>query len=62
MSSAQLITALRDAHQAHLCAQLQSEEHWQALMAQASGSLGSMPLGKLVDADSLTTVVDQWLQ
>ena len=62
MSSAQLISALRDAHQAHLCAQLQNEEHWQALMAQASGSLGAVPLGKLVDSDSLTTVVDQWLQ
>ena len=58
MSSAELISALRDAHQAHLCAQLQNEDHWQALMSQASVSLGAVPLGKLVDSDSTDHFAD----
>ncbi|MDX1805185.1 MAG: hypothetical protein R3292_14030 [Alcanivorax sp.] len=62
MSSAEIISALRDAHQAHLCAQLQNEQHWHDLMAQASQQLGSLPLGTLVDSDSVVTVVDLWLQ
>ncbi|MCG8394146.1 MAG: hypothetical protein MI745_13795 [Pseudomonadales bacterium] len=62
MSSAQLIAALRDAHKAHLTSQLQDPQHWQALMAQASHSIGDLPIGKLVDSDSLANVVDQWLQ
>lgn len=61
MSSSELISALRDAHQAHLNQQLQNPDHWQALMSQASSSLGDTPLGKLVDADSLCQVVEHWV-
>lgn len=62
MSSAELISALRDAHQAHLTSQLQDEAHWRELLAQASGNIDAVPLGKLVDSDTLVSVVDQWLQ
>lgn len=61
MSSSELISALRDAHKAHLCQQLQNPDHWQAIMAQASACLGDTPLGKLVDSDSLCQVVEQWV-
>ncbi len=62
MSSNTLVCALRDAHKAHLSQQLQDPEHWQSLMAQASNLLTDIPLGNLVDQDSLVQVVDQWLQ
>ena len=62
MSSNTLVSALRDAHKAHLSQQLQDPEHWQSLMAQASNLLTDIPLGNLVDQDSLVQVVDQWLQ
>ncbi len=56
-----LVSALRDAHKAHLSQQLQNPEHWQGLMAQASNLLTDIPLGNLVDQDSLVEVVNQWL-
>ncbi len=62
MASSSLINALRDAHKTHLTQQLQAPEHWQAMMSQASALLTDVPLGKLVDADSLCQVVDAWLQ
>lgn len=62
MPSNALISALRDAHKAHLTQQLQAPEHWQGLMAQAGDLLTDIPLGNLVDQDSLVKVVDQWLQ
>ena len=62
MSSSELISALRDAHKAHLLQQLQATEHWHALMVQTSNLLTDIPLGTLVDQDSLVLVVDQWLQ
>lgn len=62
MPSNTLVSALRDAHKAHLSQQLQDPEHWQGLMAQASNLLTDIPLGNLVDQDSLVQVVDQWLQ
>ena len=61
MSSSELISALRDAHKTHLTQQLQNPDHWQALLTQASTSLGKTPLGKLVDSDSLSLVVEQWV-
>ena len=61
MSSNTLVSALRDAHKAHLSQQLQDPEHWQGLMAQASNLLTDIPLGNLVDQDSLVEVVNQWL-
>ncbi|MGB2337768.1 MAG: hypothetical protein ACPH5V_10665, partial [Alcanivorax sp.] len=62
MPSDALISALRDAHKAHLTQRLQAPEHWQGLMAQAGDLLTDIPLGNLVDQDSLVQVVDQWLQ
>ncbi|EKF75739.1 hypothetical protein A11A3_02682 [Alcanivorax hongdengensis A-11-3] len=62
MEPAQLIDALSKAHRAHLLAQLQSEDHWQAQMTHASEVLADKPLGSLVDSDILTRVVDNWLQ
>lgn len=62
MPSNALINALRDAHKVHLTQQLQAPEHWQDLMAQTGHLLTDIPLGNLVDQDSLVKVVDQWLQ
>ncbi len=61
MSSSELISALRDAHKTHLTQQLQNPDHWQTLMAQASASLGDTPIGKLVDSENLSQVVEQWV-
>lgn len=61
MSSSELISALRDAHKAHLSRQLQNPDHWQQIMIQVSANLGDIPVGKLVDSDSLCQVVESWV-
>lgn len=61
MSTEQIRIALREAHTQHLLNQLQNEAHWLAMMEAASRSLTDIPVGKLVNAASLTDVVDQWL-
>lgn len=62
MEAAQLLQALRDAHRQHLIEQLQREDHWRHLLAQTQSTLNTQPLGALVDAHSVETVVDLWLQ
>ncbi|MCH2558182.1 MAG: hypothetical protein MK005_12875 [Alcanivorax sp.] len=61
MNAADLAGALRAAHVAHARERLQQKAYWQTQLDDGVKALGKTPLGALVDADVLATVVDDWL-
>lgn len=61
MKASELAGALKDAHVRHACAQLETKKFWQDHLRSGIKTLGDQPLGTLVDADTLSGVVDDWL-
>lgn len=61
MDTTALIQQLRNAHREHLLGQLQHADHWQAALLQLHNIIIDQPIGKLVDGQTLATMVDAWL-
>lgn len=61
MNAADLAGALRQAHVDHARQRLQDKDYWQSQLDSGVKRLGKTPVGALVDATALATVVDDWL-